>query len=80
MKMEKARIFKNNRSRAIRLPKSLDFSAEVDEVLIMRVGRSRVVVPAGEGWASWFDRDAAVTSDFMAERDQPDEQEREPLA
>lgn len=78
--MEKARIFRNNRSRAVRLPKSLDFSAEVDEVLIMRVGRSRVIVPSGEGWASWFDRDACVTDDFMKERDQPDDQEREPLA
>ncbi len=78
--MERVRIFRNNKSRAIRLPKALDFPPEVEEVDIIPVGNSRVVVPAGEGWASWFDREARVTDDFMSEREQPLDQERNTLA
>lgn len=77
--VERVRIFKNNQSRAIRLPKALDFSSDVQEVDIIRVGNTRVIVPAGQGWATWFDRDSSVTDDFMAEREQPDDQERDAL-
>jgi antitoxin VapB len=40
------------------------------------VGRTRIITPAGEAWDNWFDG-AAVTSDFMSDRDQPALQERE---
>jgi antitoxin VapB len=75
--MEKARIFLNNRSRAVRLPKALDFPPDVEEVEIYRVGNALQIVPAGQGWDAWFDapnrlRDAGI----QLEREQPADQER----
>ena len=41
------------------------------------VGRSRLL-SAAEGWDVWFDG-PGVSEDFMAERDQPLDEERSPL-
>ena len=43
---------------------------------IVAVGRTRIMTPAGESWDSWFDGES-VTSDFMAAREQPGDQDRE---
>ncbi len=40
------------------------------------VERTRVIVPAGEIWGSWF-KGAETTSDFMTEREQAASQDRE---
>jgi antitoxin VapB len=48
----------------------------VKRVEIIAVGHTRIITPAGESWDSWFDG-PGVTADFMAEREQPAEQERE---
>lgn len=77
--MERASVFKNNKSQAIRLPKRVAMPPEVRQVDIVALGRARLIVPAGTGWESWF-ADPPVTADFMAERDQPDDQERDPFA
>ena len=50
----------------------------VKQVDIIRLGRARLIVPAGEAWDSWFDGDG-VTDDFITEREQPLAQEREGL-
>ena len=76
--MEQARIFKSNKSQAMRLPKPVAFPEEVKQVDIIALGRARLVVPTGEAWDSWFDGEG-VTEDFMAEREQPTNQEREDL-
>jgi antitoxin VapB len=76
--MEQARIFKSNKSQAMRLPKRVAFPEEVKQVDIIALGRARLVVPTGEAWDSWFDGEG-VTEDFMAEREQPADQEREDL-
>lgn len=76
--MEHTRLFKSNRSQAVRLPKAVAFPAEVREVDIVAVGRSRLITPAGKSWDVWFDGPAA-SPDFMSERDQPAEQKREPF-
>ncbi|MGG6870194.1 UNVERIFIED_CONTAM: AbrB/MazE/SpoVT family DNA-binding domain-containing protein, partial [Pseudomonas aeruginosa] len=80
-------VFQSNRSQAVRLPKAValpDDVKRVDVVAVGRariitpagVGRARIITPAGESWDSWFDGEG-VTSDFMAEREQPADQERE---
>ena len=74
--MEQGAVFKSNRSQAIRLPKSVALTDEVTRVDIVAVGRTRIISPAGEAWDSWFDGNDAST-DFMASRDQPADQERE---
>lgn len=74
--MEQGAVFKSNRSQAIRLPKAAAFPDDVKRVDVVTVGRARIIAPAGEAWDSWFEG-AGVSADFMSERDQPAEQERE---
>ena len=74
--MKSGAVFKSNTSQAIRLPKDVALPESVKRVDIIPLGRARLIVPAGEGWDSWFD-ESSVTDDFMATRDQPTEQARE---
>lgn len=74
--MEQTRIFKSNRSQAVRLPKAVAFPDEVKDVNVIAEGRVRIVVPSDVSWDAWFDGPAA-SEDFMIEREQPPEQERE---
>lgn len=74
--MEQGAIFQSNRSQAIRLPKAVAFPENVKRVDVVVVGRTRIITPAGESWESWFDS-PAVSADFMTDREQPAEQERE---
>ena len=71
-------VFKSNTSQAIRLPKDVALPESVKRVDIIPVGGGRLIVPAGEGWDSWFDAEG-VTDDFMASREQPTVQDREEL-
>lgn len=74
--MEQSTLFKSNQSQAVRLPKPVALPATVKKVDIIALGRSRLIAPAGEAWDSWFDAEG-VSADFMSERDQPVDQERE---
>ena len=74
--MERASVFKSNKSQAVRLPKPVALPESVKQVDIVPLGRARLIVPAGEAWDSWFEGEP-VTSDFMSEREQPEDQERE---
>ncbi len=76
--MERVKVFKNNKSQAVRLPKPVSLPDTVKEVDIIRLGRSRLITPAGEAWDSWFEGEG-VTDDFINERDQTGSQEREPF-
>ncbi|KUM43622.1 type II toxin-antitoxin system VapB family antitoxin [Pseudomonas sp. EpS/L25] len=74
--MEQGSVFQSNRSQAVRLPKSVALPDDVKRVDVVALGRTRIISPAGEAWDSWFDGDG-VTADFMAQREQPADQERE---
>jgi antitoxin VapB len=69
-------LFKTNKTQAVRLPKAVELPASVKKVDVIAVGNTRVIVPAGESWDSWFDS-LDVTADFMADREQPEDQIRE---
>lgn len=73
--MERASVFKSNKSQAVRLPKPVALPDDVKKVDIIPLGRARLIVPAGEAWDSWFDGEG-VSDDFMSEREQPEDQER----
>jgi len=77
--MARSSVFMNNKSQAVRLPKPVALPDSVKKVDIVKVGRARVITPAGESWDVWFDQDV-VSDDFMPERDQPGDQERTPLS
>jgi antitoxin VapB len=75
----KSRIFKTNRSQAVRIPKAVAFPEGVEEVEIVRTGNSLVISPVGKRWSDLFDRGPVVSEDFMNDREQPDFEEREPF-
>lgn len=70
------RLFKSNRSQAVRLPKAVAFPESVKDVEITAIGNKRVIAPVGESWDDWFDG-PGVSEDFMLERHQPEDQIRE---
>ena len=74
--MEQTTLFLSNRSQAVRLPKAVAMPADVKRVDVVAIGRARIITPAGESWDSWFDAEN-VTTDFMADREQPADQTRE---
>ena len=74
----KTKIFKNNRSQAIRLPKEVAFPESVKDVEITAIGNKRVIAPASQSWDEWFN-EPGVSTDFMTERIQPKDQRRETL-
>ncbi|WP_152221357.1 type II toxin-antitoxin system VapB family antitoxin [Pseudomonas sp. SCB32] len=74
--MDQGSVFQSNRSQAVRLPKAVALPDDVKRVDVVAVGRTRIISPAGESWDSWFDGED-VSQDFMADREQPAEQERE---
>jgi len=74
--MKQSTVFKSNKSQAIRLPKPVALPESVKKVDIIKIGNARLIAPAGEGWDSWFDGEG-VSDDFMNERDQPMQQERD---
>lgn len=75
--MTQATLFTNNKSQALRIPKALEFPAGIKKVSIISVGNARLIAPAETSWDSWFDDEEGVTADFMTEREQPEDQERE---
>ncbi|ALN21823.1 type II toxin-antitoxin system VapB family antitoxin [Ectopseudomonas mendocina] len=76
--MEKGSVFQSNRSQAVRLPKAAALPDDVKRVDVVSIGRTRIIAPAGESWDSWFEAEG-VTRDYMSDRDQPADQEREAL-
>lgn len=73
--METARLFRNGRSQAVRLPK--EFRFEGDRVYVKRVGNAVVLLPYEDSWRGLFESLEGFSEDFMRERGQPAEQERE---
>jgi antitoxin VapB len=59
----KAKIFMNNRSQAVRLPK--DFQFNVQEVLIRKEGSDVVLSPRPADWSSYLTEAPAASSSFM---------------
>jgi len=72
----KTKLFKNNRSQAVRLPKEVAFPESVKDVEIIAIGNKRMITPANESWDEWF-KGPGVSKDFMTERKQPEDQLRE---
>ena len=75
--MASSTVFTNNRSQAVRLPKAVAFPEDVHQVDILKIGRSRVIVPQGKRWDDLFLNGPRATEDFLSERKQPAVEERE---
>jgi len=66
-------LFLSNRSQAVRLPKAVAFGAGVQEVVILRDGPRRLIVPADSIWDDFFEA-AGVD---LGPREQPEPQPRD---
>lgn len=74
----KGRVFYNNRSQAVRLPKEMSFPEGVTEVVLTRYGNTLIMKPVPTKWDEFFDNpDYQVGKDFMTNYEQPPEQERD---
>ncbi len=78
MSIVETKIFKTNRTQAVRLPKKVAFPEKVKLVEIIAVGNRRIIVPKGQAWDEWFDA-PGVSDDFMEYRMQEDDQHRNHL-
>lgn len=77
--MTRSTIFTSNRSQAVRLPKAVAFPEGTHQVEIVKVGSSRLIVPAGRRWDDLFRDGPRLSGDFMNERVEVKAEEREPL-
>ena len=72
--MNKAKVFVNGRSQAVRLPKDCRFTNT--EVCIAKLDDMVILYPPGKGWDLLAKGLRHFTEDFMARRDQPATVER----
>jgi antitoxin VapB len=75
--METAKLFQNGQSQAVRLPKEYRFQG--DQVYIKRLGDAVILLPYREPWNTLIASLDLFSDDFMDEREQPAQQEREGL-
>jgi antitoxin VapB len=75
--MKTAKLFKNGQSQAVRLPKEFRFDG--DTVFIKRVGNVIVLIPTDNPWQTLFDSLDEFSDDYLTERKQPKQQERDDL-
>lgn len=59
----KAKVFMNNRSQAVRLPK--DFQFNVPEVFIRKEGSDVVLSPRPSDWSSYLSEAPIASASFM---------------
>ena len=67
--MNTAKLFKNGKSQAVRLPKQFKFQG--NEVYIKRIGRNVILIPEDDPWESLISSLNDFSDDFMAKREQP---------
>lgn len=71
-----AKLFMNNRSQAVRLPKEFEFNAR--EVYIRREGSDIILSPRPLDWDSYLTEGPVASDRFMQEVDELPVQERKP--
>jgi antitoxin VapB len=72
----KAKIFMNNRSQAVRLPK--DFQFRTEEVFIRKEGTDVILSPRPRDWSSYLAEGPIASATFMDGIEDLPVQEREP--
>ena len=73
--MQTAKLFANGGTQAVRLPKDCRFDAT--EVYVHRLGNTVVLFPKDDPWAPFVASLDQFTEDFLEERKQGIEEERE---
>ncbi len=77
MRLEAIDIKNNKGVQAIRIPKKMRIND--DKVYLKKVGNTLYLIPYHSPWQNLIDSTDSFTSDFMEERNQHDQQQRESL-
>jgi len=72
-------VFVNNRTQAVRLPLDVRLPDGVNKVEIRARGNERILAPLGQSWDSFFLGGPPVSDDFLPERANQHQSEREAL-
>ncbi|QYM79215.1 AbrB/MazE/SpoVT family DNA-binding domain-containing protein [Horticoccus luteus] len=75
--MDTAKLFKNGRSQAVRLPQQYRFPG--DQVFIRRFGKAIVLLPEKNSWDVLIESTKEFSDDFLAGRNQGTSDKREAL-
>ncbi len=75
--MKTAKLFRNGRSQAVRLPREFRFEGE--HVFLKKAGGGVLLLPARRAWDSLIESLDHFSGDFMADREQPPQQARTKL-
>ena len=75
--MDIAKLFKNGRSQAVRLPK--DYRFDDSEVFVNKIGDFVILIPKESKWNSLEKSLNNFSEDFMNNRNQPEIQKRDEL-
>lgn len=73
--MEKAKLFKNGQSQAVRLPKAYRFDGQ--EVIIRKIGETVMLTPIHEVWNEFRQSINDFSADYLSDREQPALQDRD---
>lgn len=74
-KHRKARLFRNGRNQAVRLP--VEFEINADEVYVRREGNDIILTPKPRNWDAYFEQGKRLAEDFPDEIDDVAPQQRE---
>jgi antitoxin VapB len=77
--MSTGSIFENNKTQAVRLPAETRFPEGVKRVSVRVNGKDRILSPVENTWDSFFLSAERPSEDFMTERAQQEQPEREPF-
>ena len=78
--MDIAKLFKNGRSQAVRLPKKYRFNeSKESEVFINKIGNSVILIPKDHQWDNLEQSLNNFSDDFMLKRNQPEIQKRDDI-
>lgn len=78
LSMKTTKIYQNGQSQVVMIPK--EFKLIGSEVFIKRQGDSVVLTPLGDNpWQQFFDSLQQFSEDFMHDRNQPSQQNRQSL-
>jgi antitoxin VapB len=72
-------IFTNNKTQAVRLPVEVRFKDSVKKVAIRVNGEERILCPIEHTWDSFFLSEERADDDFLEQRAEQTESEREAL-
>jgi antitoxin VapB len=75
MAIRRAKVFLNNRSQAVRLPKEFQF--KTDEVFIRKEGEEVILSPRPNDWGPYLDAGPVASEEFFHNVDDLPVQERE---